>query len=323
MPPNNAAVPASQPKAFRKSSREEERPADSQKKQTNIAALFGKPLPSFTGLSDEKVLQAVKWAPIESGGHTAGSKVSVFRNKYIADFVRENPSLVFDKATEKEVRARSLTAYEARDAGVLVETGDDLSGFLYVGPEKEDDIQETDKEMEKRRPNQGAVEVVLSDAEQMIDVAQVEGEEEAQPGMWAIENAKSAQSKIVAKKPKKHFREAELEVEDESIRKVAKMLENPSLVVAGTLTTGVQKPKDAPAEKAQAEKRPLADDGDLGSESSDVDLVQEAVNPNGKSFTVLQLQVKGCHDFRLIYSNYSPRHGCANTALPLQETSRC
>jgi hypothetical protein len=68
------------------------------------------------------------------------------------------------------------------------------------------------------------------------------------------------------------------------------------LIVAGTQTTGAQKHKDASAEKAQAEKRPMVDDGDLVSESSDVDLVQEAVNPTGKSFTVLQLQVRGCHD---------------------------
>jgi hypothetical protein len=160
-------------------------------------------------------LKAVKWAPIESGGHTAGSKVSVFRNKYIADFVRENPSLLFDKATEKEVRARSQTAYETRDTGVLVEIG---SGSLYLGPEEED--KETEREVEKHLSREGAVEVALSDAEQMIDAARMEGEDEPQLDMLASEKAKTAQAK-----GEKHFREAEVEAEDESIRKVAKVLE--------------------------------------------------------------------------------------------------
>ncbi len=220
MPPNSATAPVSQDKAFPKSSREEERPADSQKKQANIAALFGKPSPSFTDMSDEKVLQVVKWASIESGGHTAGSKVSIFRNKFMADFARENPSLVFEKATKKDIRARSLSAYEARGTEVVMETGDDLSGLLYVGPEK-DDIQETEKEMEKQFSRQEAVEVVLSDGEQMVDVARVERAHDAQIGTRANGNANSAQAKVVAKKkaPKKHEtkkHEREIDVEEDN-----------------------------------------------------------------------------------------------------------
>ncbi len=71
----------------------DDRPEDPQKRQSSVAALFVKPPPSFTGLSDEKVLHMVNWAPVSSGGHTEGSKISVFRNKFMADFVRKNPTL--------------------------------------------------------------------------------------------------------------------------------------------------------------------------------------------------------------------------------------
>jgi hypothetical protein len=266
MPPSGGAVPVSHAKAIPKSSREEERPADVHKKQTNIAALFGKAPPSFTGLSDEKVLQAVKWAPIESGGHTTGSKVSVFRNEFMADFVRQNPSLVFDKETEKDVRARSLTAYEARGTEVVVESGDASSGLWYVGPER--------------------------DPEQLVGASQVEREEEAD-GLRENESAESAKTK----ESKKHEREVDI-VEDR-IRKAAKVPQEPLSTAASiqkpeeAMTEGDQKPQEAEVEKVQGEKRPLADE-DVGSGSSEIDLVQEAVNPNGKSFTVTHLKVTSC-----------------------------
>jgi len=290
MPPSGGAVPVSHAKAVPKSSREEERPADSQKKQTNIAALFGKAPPSFTGLSDEKVLQAVKWAPIESGGHTAGSKVSVFRNKFMADFVRQNPSLVFDKGTERDVRARSLTAYEARGTEVVVESGDAASGLWYVGPEK--------------------------DPEQLDGTAQVEQENEAD-GMRENESARSAKTR----KSKKQ--EREVVVEEDRIRKSAKLAQEPISAEASSqnpeeaMTEGDQKPQEAEVKKGQGEKRPLADD-DVGSGSSEIDLVQEAVNPDGKSFTVTHLKVTFVF---CCFSSQLFRHGCANTVFPLEAIS--
>jgi hypothetical protein len=287
MPPSGGAVPVSHAKAVPKSSREEERPADSQKKQVNIAALFGKAPPSFTGLADEKVLQAVKWAPIESGGHTAGSKVSVFRNKFMADFVRQNPSLVFDKGTEKDVRTRSLTAYEARGTEVVVESGDAASGLWYVGPEK--------------------------DPEQLDGAAQVERENEADV-LWENESARSAKTR----ESKKHEREVDLE--EDRIRKAAKLPQEPMSTAASiqnlqeAMTEGDQKPQEAEVGKVQGEKRPLADD-DVESGSSEIDLVQEAVNPDGKSFTVTHLKVTFV--FCSFHSSQLSRHGCAKTVLPL------
>ncbi len=290
MPPSGGAVPVSHAKALPKSSREEERPADVHKKQTNIAALFGKAPPSFTGLSDEKVLQAVKWAPIESGGHTAGSKVSVFRNKFMADFVRQNLSLVFDKGTERDVRARSMTAYEARGTEVVVESGGASSGLWYVGPE--------------------------NDPEQVVGEAHVEGGDEAD-GLRESESAKSAKTK----EPKKH--EREVDVEEDRSRKAAKLPQEPFSTASSiqmteeAMTEGDQKPQEAEVGKVQGEKRPLADD-DGGSGSSDIDLVQEAVNPNGKSFTVTHLKVTFvfCSS-----SSQLSRHGCAKTVLPLEAIS--
>lgn len=285
-----AKVPVSHAKAVSKSSREEERPADSQKKQTNIAALFGKAPPLFTGLSDDKVLQAVKWAPIESGGHTAGSRVSVFRNKFMADFVRQNPSLVFDKETEKNVRARSLTAYEARGTEVVVESGDASPGLWYVGPE--------------------------NDPEQLVGASQVEREDEAD-GLRENESAKNAKVNT----PKKH--EREVDVEEDRIRKAAKVPQEPVPTSSSiqmteeAMTEGDQKLQEAEVEKVQGEKRPLAD-GDGGSGSSDIDLVQEAVNPNGKSFTVTHLKVTF---IVCSYGSQLSRHGCAKTVLPLEAIS--
>ncbi len=323
MPQSGAApalAPVSQGKAFPKSSREEEeRPADIHKKQTNIAALFGKPPPSFTGMSDKKVLQAVKWAPIESGGHTAGSKVSFFRNKFMADFVRENPSLAFDKAAEKDIRARSLTAYETREAGVVVESGDGdaLSGFLFVGPEK-DDIQETEKEKEKQSSSQ---------VEPMINV--VEEEVHVQPGKQTNESAKSAQAKVAAKRKAPKRLERGADMEDETLRKVGKLMKKRPSALAifeqpmEVPGTAIEHHSDesqlhVEAEKGQGEKRPLADN--VESDSSDVDLVQEAVNPNGKSVTNSQLKVCTLYLFISFIAHFQ-RHGCVNTDLPLEVTS--
>jgi hypothetical protein len=304
MPPTGGAVPASHPKAFSKISREDERPADVHKKQTNIAALFGKPPPSFTGLSDEKILQTVKWAPIESGGHTAGSKVSAFRNKFMADFVRENPSLVFDKATEKDVRARSLNAYEARGTEVVVETGD-ASGLWYVGPEK-DDILEIEKEMEESPPSQGSVEVSGNPKQFEDEVA-------------GNERAKSAQAKVVAKMKLAKKHEREVDVEGDRRRKTAKFPQEPLSNAAAVKNKEAMTddPQEADVENVPREKRPLADED--GSGSSEIDLVQEAVNPNGKSFTNTHLKVRYC--LSLFFVLICSRHGCAKTVLPLEETS--
>jgi hypothetical protein len=280
------SVPVSHAKAVPKSSREEERPADGQKKQTNIAALFGKAPPSFTGLSDKQVLQAVKWAPIESGGHTAGSKLSVFRNKFMADFVRQNPSRVFDKETEKDIRAQSLTAYEARGTEVVVESEDISSGLWYVGPEK--------------------------DPEQLVGGAQVEGDNEAD-GLRENESANSE-----TKAPKKH--EREVDVEEDRTRKAAKLPQEPVPTLGSiqmpeeAISEGDQKPQKAEVEKVQGEKRPLVID-DVGSGSSEIDLVQEAVNPDGKSFTVPHLKVTFI--FCCFYSAQLSRRGCARRVLPL------
>jgi hypothetical protein len=314
MPPSGGGVPASQPKAFPKGSREDDRPADVHKKQTNISALFGKAPPLFTGLSDEKILQTVKWAPIESGGHTAGSKVSAFRNKFMADFVRENPSLVFDKATEKDIRARSLNTYEARGTEVVVETAD-ASGLWYVGPEK-DDVLEIEKEMEERPPSQGSVEV-SGDPEQLIGSA--DAVDEVAGRLWANESAKSAQAKVVAemKLAKKH--EREVDVEGDRRRKTAKFPQELLSNAAGVKNKEAmtEDPQEADVENVQREKRPLANDD--GSGSSEIDLVQEAVNPNGKSFTNTHLKVTCC--LSLLFCSHCSRHGCAKTVLPLEEIS--
>ncbi len=311
MPPSGGAVPASQPKAFSKTSREDERPADVHKKQTNIAALFGKPPPSFTGLSDEKILQTVKWAPIESGGHTAGSKVSAFRNKFMADFVRDNPSLVFDKATEKDVRARSMNAYETRGTEVVVETGD-ASGLWYVGPEK-DEICEIEKEMEERPPSQGSVEV-SGDPKQLIGSANAL--DEGVGRLRANESAKSAQAKMVAKMKLAKRHEREVDVEGGRRRKTAKFPQEPLSNAAAVKKKEAMTDDPQEVEK-QTEKRPLADED--GSGSSEIDLVQEAVNPNGKSFTNTHLKVSYC--LSLFFCSHCSRHGCARMVLPLEETS--
>jgi hypothetical protein len=312
---SGTAVPASQPKAFSKISREEERPADSQKKQTNIAALFGKPPPSFTGLSDEKILQTVKWVPVESGGHTAGSKLSVFRNKFMADFVRQNPSLVFDKETEKDVRARSLNAYEARGTEVVVETGD-ASGLWYVGPEK-DDIREIEKEMEERPPSQGTVEKVSGGPKELIGSANAL--DEVAERLRANESAKSAQAKVVAKMKAAKKHEREVDVEGDRRRKTAKFPQEPLSNAAGVENKEAMTEDPQEVEK-QGEKRPLADDD--GSGSAEIDLVQEAVNPNGNFFTNIRLKVTCClFFFFFFFCSHCSRHGCGKTVLPLEEIS--
>jgi hypothetical protein len=90
-----------------------ERPVAGNFFQPTLHAAFGKEQPIFDGMSDMEVLRKVGWTPVASGGHTVGSKVSHFRNNYMALYVRRNPNAAFTTDLEEEVKKDSHNAYVA------------------------------------------------------------------------------------------------------------------------------------------------------------------------------------------------------------------
>jgi hypothetical protein len=280
-PVNVLKKPEPPPKAKR-----DDRPEDPQKRQSSVAALFGKPPPSFTGLSDEKVLHMVNWAPVSSGGHTEGSKISVFRNKFMADFVRKNPNLVFDNETAKKIRAESLKAYEERQSDTqnnLEEFGSaEFSGLWLKGPEAEDAKmlnRNGEKEDEAHMACDDSPAAAAAGEELRGNKREVAQEEGELPQM----KLKAAQAKLLARK-KPRTGEAEDATRQEE-----------DLAAVGS--ESAQSAPEAAAEDVRLEnsgKRPLLEvESSEGSSSSEVDLVQEAVNPGSKSYNIPHLKVSG------------------------------
>ena len=244
----------------------EERPADPNKRQTSLAAIFGKPR-SFAGLSDEKVLKCVGWSPIAPGGHTTESKVSIFRNKFMADFVRQNPKLVFDKELEREARADSLMAYENQEKQNKVVAGNSANIFDMQLPdfsfEAEGALAEGAgarkrglNEEEEGSPSKRQVLDLTGDPTKLVTV---ESFVDLNQGV----KIRAAQNKILEKMPSRRPKE---DIEHQ---------------LAEEKDGGERK-------RAMSDMQSLSSDT---SSSENVDLVQKVVNPNGTNVNVLQLKV--------------------------------
>jgi hypothetical protein len=235
----------------------EERPADPNKRQTSLPAIFGKPR-SFSGLSDEKVLKCVGWNLVASGGHTTESKVSVFRNKFMADFVRQNPKLVFDKDLEKETRAASLLAYENQEKQkAAAENSANVSDVqlpdLSFEPEGDRDASAGKRGLSEENEGSPSKRQVLDLTGDPTKLIVVENTNDPNQGA----KVRAAQNKILEKMSSRRPKEDNEMAEE----------------------------KDSERKRAAAE---------MQSESSDnesMDLVQKVVNPKGTSVSVLQLKV--------------------------------
>jgi hypothetical protein len=245
----------------------EERPADPNKRQTSLPAIFGKPR-SFSGLSDEKVLKCVGWSPIASGGHTTESKVSVFRNKFMADFVRQNPKLVFDKDLEKEARADSLLAYENQEkqkaaAENYARISDvQLPDLFELEGDKDTSVGKRVVNEEEKEGSPSKRQVLDLTGDPTLIVAESVA---INPDQGA--KVRAAQSKILEKMSSRRPKEAiQLAEEKEAEEKEAE-------------------------EKDSGERKRAAAEQSSVSDGESMDLVQKVVNPKGISVSVLQLKV--------------------------------
>jgi hypothetical protein len=282
--------------------------------QRALTAIFGKP-PEFGGKTDLEVLDMVKWAPIGSGGHTESSACSNFRNAFIAKFIRDNPSLAFnDKKTEEKVKKKSYDAYKAHksavdddppaedpfagrssnkrgrlldnESGTLGKNGefdaDQLGDFDYEGFDYHD--RNFASAPAESGSNRRAVAEGASDGNQKMkkaaSAAEAKGshsspversEEEMQP-VEALQGpaATTNQEKLVPGK-----------IAAESAAEVAAVV-------------GQTKKRDRPGSNEKDEEDEAEED------NGKVDLVREAVNPNGTRYTVKMLKVWACRFFVIL-----------------------
>jgi hypothetical protein len=293
--------------------------------QRSMLAIFGEP-PSFAGLSDMEVLKKVKWDPILSGGHSEGSAVSDFRNNFIANYIRAHPTLAFnDSKTQAEVKKKSYLAYKKSNPNIIM---------------VEDPVSKPDGRASKKGRasvteqvhgvigKDGVLEVdgcgdlgeFLLDLNEGLDAAPKESNKkrERAEGAAVPEQAKKA---------------AVVERSEEEMLPVAtqRNVSGAAQVGKKALMCPVEErlvPKKSAAEQAatavQGKKRPLQgleedekeeeeeeeeDEGEeeKGSleEDSDVNLVDEEVNPGKKGCTVKLLKVgEGFHTLH-VYSFFS------------------
>ncbi len=290
--------------------------------QQSLPALFGQPV-SFVGLGDLEVLGRAKWSPIESGGHSSTSAISNFRNKFIADYIRDHPTLSFsDKNVEKMVKAKSYEVYIAQSKAK--ENPEETPATGRGSPAA------AESDVFKRLPSAAGVQGVMGkdgvmDIERVGDFGDYEyypdgGDNNSDPP--SSESGKkrgpsaTASEPALAKKPvtakKSAAKLKPVAAKPAEKPAAAKLVEKPAAsnkVLDLTTTRGMEEevPQASAAEKAaeavQGRKRSLREEEDEGddddevdesSSQGDVDLVREAVNPYRKpssGFTVNQLKV--------------------------------
>ena len=298
--------------------------------QQSLPALFGQPL-SFVGLDDLEVLGRAKWPPIESGGHSSTSAISNFRNKFIADYIRNNPTLSLnDKSVEKKVKAMSFEAYNAqskakRSVEEAAAGGESLAAAEGVGLKRLPSIDGVQGVMRKdgvldieRVGEFGEYEFYAGD-----DAEKESAPSRLEPAKKRGPPAMTASQPVLAKKPSKPA--------DKTANSAAKPAERRAAgsTVLDLTTTPVVEQEEAPQKSAaemaaagvQMRKRALQTDGDDKDDDDDddddessshgeVDLVKEAVNPYGKpanGFTNKQLKVAvvfSCRVFLLLSYSY-------------------
>jgi hypothetical protein len=280
--PGNSVIPQPPVETFPKS-RREERPSDPQKRQTTLPALFGVPKKSFMDLSDESVLKAVKWEPVASGGHTDGSKVSKFRNKFMADFVRSHPEFLLDKETEKQVRKDSYDAYVAQTKNFSEEPS--LADVLDEGVKGNRGVEdkEVGEQLVLEAPSVEAEKRDREEDEHFLDGDKNDDEEMLQ--------GRSKKQQVLATGSKKRVR-----------AKGMQKLKNAKAAVAQNIQgkQGQEDGSDGDEEEVEdSSSSSSSEDGsdssssssnDLSNQLNEEDLVQKAVNPGGNSVGVIQLK---------------------------------
>lgn len=323
--------------------RANDRPADPQKHQSNLNAFFGKPVQSYEGKSDAEVLRLVNWAAVESGGHTLGSKLSTFRNTFMADFVRNNPNLLFNKELEKRVRAESKSAYDVYKAAQAKPEYDEdvVEDEWYQGPEEpvcsvggNVSLQGIDEVAVGNNAGNGPQFFRDDEAQHFLDggpeegstslIAEAKTTQELGSRVRRSSSKKRVSAKVkLAKQVQKKAHIMGQNEADEDLREEQKFtrsgvgsamrhsiagagpigvaefeaapVQEPA--VQGTSHSSSQKKQEvevpAAVEPGNGRKR-IMDEGDEQDGPSDddaVDIVQEAVNKGGASYTVVQLKV--------------------------------